>query len=631
MQVEVAVEVKKNITGHIKCSRLLKYAYFFGIFSISLNTVSQVFAAEDIPKNLRAFLFREQVLNERKNNESAFKPIDISSSLPSEYDPAHEAVFEIRFIEIPESEAKTITNAKLSKNADKIIRFKKGGKNYFRYFVHPLVESHYDKIAETYGGFKSAGFLAAPTSSPRSLIVWEQANPDVATGVKVSLNIEIGGTVRRIDWDELERSNSINRLFESIASNAAEDREFSFLPEPLQIAAPDRFYGNIIRDYPEEILSNKIKTLPGFALGADNPDGSPAALVKMIQNSSLDPLSFVREKIYRPLIQSYLYLVFQEGLLSEPHQQNVLLEMNSRGNPNGKIWFRDLDGFRPDPELRAINGKPLTPFLDSKRPFKYFKFSVSRDFYNLSYGAHLRDSWAYLVQKTLSRHRKLLGLPKSFFDSEEIWKEMDRVFLEEMVAISNSEIVFGPLSLFYSRNQARLDELFPGINWNRPNLTSGEVATLVREFEIHDITAMNVKTYELPVLDIQQIAERFKSARVEAGPQIKSQPAQELLKGEYARLQFNYRASSRSTLPESTKYTLYDGAIVARSSKDGFKGIALLEPEIASRTFYSDVQYPRKAPTSDTGRLWKKIIESRQTPNKAYRSCSRALHKLLSH
>jgi len=86
----------------------------------------------------------------------------------------------------------------------------KNGKNEFLFLIHP--ESHrFYKDLLPFSQVKEI-FLATPTSSSRSLVVWKagmEKNPFVA---KVSLDRQIGNFVRTIDDLEIAKSIGVDMI-----------------------------------------------------------------------------------------------------------------------------------------------------------------------------------------------------------------------------------------------------------------------------------------------------------------------------------------------------------------------------------------------------------------------------------
>ena len=94
-----------------------------------------------------------------------------------------------------------------------------------------------------------------------------------------------------------------------------------------------------------------------FSLYSKGTGGEPL-IIKLIRDSGQDPKTFVQENIIRPLINQMIFLAKTEGLIGEPHEQNVLVEMES-GRLTGQFYYRDLAGFAVNPDFRQRAGKSM--------------------------------------------------------------------------------------------------------------------------------------------------------------------------------------------------------------------------------------------------------------------------------
>jgi hypothetical protein len=108
----------------------------------------------------------------------------------------------------------------------------------------------------------------------------------------------------------------------------------------------------IVRDIPESIRSGAARFVPLFALYAKPQGGGPTLLDEMIARSGLAPETFVHERLVRPFVRQWFELAVERGITSEPHAQNVLVEIGQDSLPTGRFLHRDLAGFNVDFDYR---------------------------------------------------------------------------------------------------------------------------------------------------------------------------------------------------------------------------------------------------------------------------------------
>jgi hypothetical protein len=111
--------------------------------------------------------------------------------------------------------------------------------------------------------------------------------------------------------------------------------------------------GLVTRDIPWRLGAGK-EIVPVFSLLASSR-GRPR-IVDLIAASRLAPTAWVDRFIITPLVYQAYFLGMTEGLLSEMHEQNLLMELR-HGVPTRRFWYRDLGGFVFDGELRRLAGK----------------------------------------------------------------------------------------------------------------------------------------------------------------------------------------------------------------------------------------------------------------------------------
>jgi hypothetical protein len=509
---------------------------------------------------------------------------------------------------------------------------------HLRYFIHPDMEEHLAEVIKKYGPLiKDGGYKAMPTSSPRSLAIWDVRKPELVFGMKVSLNRKIGN-VRRVNaWDKLTRSHAVNNVMAAISASDLIERQFSFMPESAQIETPGVEYGNILRELPMGKGATDRIYLAGFSLASKGPEGEAPVLMHLIKNSGEEVQSFISEKILTPLVRSYAYLVWRQGLLGEPHQQNLLFELQMKKKdlpisldspaPNdplaqvgakalltGKVIYRDMDAFRPDPELRMLVGEDMAPFLHEQNPSKHLKLNQAMNFIDISYSQYLRNDWCFLIETSLRRHAAKLGIQLSGFQFTKIWEEMDRLLLLESINLLGIRDSLGLyFDKFVNSNLERLKMEFKSYDWTHPEeiiLSKRDAEQLTKMFSLRElfpgyIPPATKKGSQIP---LQEIIDNLKRKKIMSAIEesLTTSNEQALLRREFERLVFNRRATTEKTPGENAKFIYSTGAIAAYSKSGILIGVAFMEPKSAmSKNFYENIPYPRKQPSHDFKAVWR--------------------------
>lgn len=495
------------------------------------------------PAELREWIFTEQKVNEKISDGDVR-----DGSLPRELNPKNGAQFWLPHVEIPIEEARVMEAGGIAPEIRSQLVVRRDGKTYVRYFIHPG-SSHskgFQGWMEQYG--VKVEFLAMPTSSPRSLAVWNPHTNDRFFLAKVSLDAEVGGLRRINSLDKGMRAVTVTRALDAYYAKHLGGRAPPFLREPMVVFAAGREFGQILREPPAEFPGTRGRVwVPGCSLISRGPDGKPPLLVRLIRKHRTDPVKFTTEKLIAPLMSLYGEVALRQGLAGEPHQQNVLFEVGRNGEFTGRVMFRDLDSYKPDVELRLRNGlgmRSLAAFPDPGT-LGHLKLSKGRVYHDTSYLAYVRGDWTHMFYYGLRR----------YFPN-----------------VSKAELGMA-FDLHYAAELKRNLGNVPFETGERPN----------------DIVAR----YRREARETQT------PARMNAGI------PQKMLREEYARLQFNRRVLwIGGTARPTPKHTmvLHDGVIEMRGGNDRVLGFAFLEPP-GSKDFYRAIRFSRKEP--DPGRLRK--------------------------
>lgn len=307
----------------------------------------------DLPESLINQLYLEQLQNERIEDLSVFASIQEDNGLDLRYMPESRPSFYLHSVLLDEAEVVKLEGGGTIPSGLKIK--KAGGGFQYEFLIHPESLSFFKQKLK--GKKIEKKYLATPTSSHRSLIVWNPRNKKKPMGIKVTLNVDIGEVRRLLTKKQMELATAISRLVGTTDQRELKRRGVVFINEPFSFYPANHPYGLSYREIPK--LDDGAELMPMFSLYSRPIDGSDPPIVKMMKESKLPPREFAQKFIIEPMISQQAFLAFSEGLVGEPHEQNVLIEIK-KGKPTGKFYYRDLGGFSVNGELRTAAGKDLS-------------------------------------------------------------------------------------------------------------------------------------------------------------------------------------------------------------------------------------------------------------------------------
>ncbi len=320
-----------------------------------------------------------------------------------DFSPTSRRWFYLPHLEIPVSEIEKMNISPYIRGSYRdLILFKKGGREYVRYFLHPFRElQNYDELVSKYP--LKYEYVARPTSSPRSLIVIDPANPKKPEWVKVSMHVKVTSLQRRQKLEKLARALAVNDALEFIPKSVVSNLNFSWLPEPIAVKLPTKEEVIIGRDMSEYLKGREGQRLRStFALFQGLDDDAPP-VHEMIQKSGMKPLAFFTRYFISPVVRVFAYLGFEEGIQWGIHTANYMTEQGGNGLPTGKIVLKDFDGSWVDPELRALKGKSFKniagymnePFAEFMFPSATGRNSGERQHFGEIYNRYLRNAGGF--------------------------------------------------------------------------------------------------------------------------------------------------------------------------------------------------------------------------------------------
>ncbi|MGE0616587.1 MAG: IucA/IucC family protein, partial [Bacteriovoracia bacterium] len=243
----------------------------------------------------------------RINNPDYFHSIGGRSvGLPSRYFPENKPEFKLLTVELPVDEA-------LIYGFDEIpaeLKVTRGGKSYVKFLIHPESRDLYIDLIKKYGAKEE--YTATSLSSYRSLVIWKADQPGSELMVKLSLNRKIGGVVRNLEGEWIQRANGASALVHTINPETLEQMGIGMIDEPASITPSEINGGMQIRRWPTDSPA-KRRLIPMFSLGATTPvntrlsQASPL-LEEYIKRSGLSAQQFIEKHIIAPVTRQLAYL-----------------------------------------------------------------------------------------------------------------------------------------------------------------------------------------------------------------------------------------------------------------------------------------------------------------------------------
>jgi hypothetical protein len=359
---------------------------------------------DELPAAVQRWMHAEQKLLSRDVNEQRIStPHD--NKQRREFTPEAGQTFAVKSYWLPAASAHAFAGSGIEPGMERLMTRTRGGQRQVRLLVHPESEGFYRDFLRDSGAVRGEDFRAQATASSRTLLVWRDGGARDAFFAKLSLDAEIGGVTRTITHREIARSIGVSNVLTGDARALPDS--FGFLPEVYGVMPRGMERGGmIIRAIPPEVRRGEVKLVPLFSLYAEPAGGGRPLLVDMIRKSGQDPRRFVEQRIIAPFARQWAELALEHGITSEPHAQNVLLELGRDGLPTGRFFHRDFGGFNVDFEHRRAVGRPVPrdlPVITGLRE-DYFvdKHVASLDHLEIYFG----QGFVYNLDQKLPRWQK---------------------------------------------------------------------------------------------------------------------------------------------------------------------------------------------------------------------------------
>jgi|GEM_PF-2998377 len=391
-----------------RCSWLSLRFYLFLFVLLAKQPVSRAQQSETPAHalatrapDLSELILWEQTVNEKIENTDEFATIK-KIRLPEAYRPESQKVFPLWTVEVPEERIQLFQTGPTPEDR---VFVKRNGKRFVKFYVHPKSEKLFRKYLPD--AKWSSGLDAAATSSYRSLLAWDRKNPlERPFGVKVSLDAEIGQVWRVLKKDQIETSAAMSAWLNSVDRKTWEKRGALFMDEPVNAFLKGPDLGFSFREYPHPPKGRHL--VPLFSYYSKRANNKEPLIVEALRNSGEDARSWVDKNIIEPQTRHYTRMLIEEGVAGVPHEQNVLVEVASKGEPTGRFMYRDLGGFSIDAEMRSA----------AKKNLSFVPQEVSLDSILLK-GDSLEGARTYLIDSNFYAMRK--SLEKHFPEITEKW------------------------------------------------------------------------------------------------------------------------------------------------------------------------------------------------------------------
>ncbi len=397
--------------------------------------LSLVDGKEPIARGVKELLDEEQNLH----NKDLWGAKAFDSNIAPEYVPENNPKFPLAYYLMPEEDAKFLQADSLDKRISSQLQEMIDGKKYFKLFVHPESEAHYEflKASYKYVSQDETEFMASPTSSYRSLIVWDHTSKKKKAFIaKVSLDKNVIGSIDRlVSENEVERSVANQKVFDKIGQEKLESIHVKVFPESAGLVmnadmpgAPAKLGGQLIREIPDDVVNSKIKWLSFSALMSPNKKPKPL-IMDVIKASGLSSYEFFDKFMIKSYMNMFEELSLKQGMNFEPHSQNLCFEVGMDLKPTGNWVLRDFGGVWPDVIAMAKNQGPVETYMEATSA-KKFKLVGGRSNYISSYVFFYKRQVFDMMLTEVAKYDKSMTPEKM----KQLKANIDKTYLEKINA-----------------------------------------------------------------------------------------------------------------------------------------------------------------------------------------------------
>lgn len=305
---------------------------------------------------LNDFRLAEQRLNDKIENTDVFASIR-KVDLEKEYRPEWESSFDLVSVLLPRDQVVIVQTG-----TKRPLELVKSAYDRVRVLIHPKSLPAFLPYLDS--AFFEAPLSATPLGSYRSLLVWNEASGEAPFNLKVSLDVEIGQARRMLSKGQINSAAITSLILKQGDPTRFPKRGINIVDEPYSVYLKEFEFGFTYRDLPELPEGNKL--LPLFSLYSVKNENKKSLLLNILKQSPLSPIETLRDQLIQPLVAHFVFFAMTEGLVSEPHEQNVMVEMRD-GALTGRFFYRDLAGFNVSEKWRHRIGKDLSFIPESYR------------------------------------------------------------------------------------------------------------------------------------------------------------------------------------------------------------------------------------------------------------------------
>lgn len=394
-----------------------------------------------LPRQFAEVMRLEKVANLHAQTSNDLRSLGVFA--PGEF-----TTFRLPYIPIPEAQMEFAhVSDYATRDTQNLVRFEHNGRQYVRFFIHPNHVNAYADLIQRHGIVYH--YHAMTTSSPRSLIVMEPGASEKVHWIKVSIHREIDGSVRINTDKKARRAIIMSEAIQAVPQEVMRGYGVQFMLEPAAFQPPGKLASTIHREVAPDLLNPARNTrwIPAFILQNTGENAVPDLNIRdMSRLAGERPMDFVRERIIRPLLRSYLAMGIMEGLPGELHTQNFYYQLRKSGDgwlPTGQVMFKDNDGFRFDTEMAIRQGRPLRNFAHFPEPFVWGKFSNAIG--TGAEGVPFLGSWYYKLIRNVNGFETLSAYllravneidPRVNLDKDGIQRLFDTVANEEALKLT---------------------------------------------------------------------------------------------------------------------------------------------------------------------------------------------------
>jgi hypothetical protein len=298
----------------------------------------------------------------------------MTGSLPQRYVPAEAQAFEIKTVLLAPEQADFLREGEIDPSIEAVSFVKVQDKTYLRLFIHPLENPNWEKKYPD-NPSDPVQWMATPTSSSRSLIIADKDHKFAPFIGKTSLNYTLAGSNRRVSQERGRCAVMVSSMYKDMLKASGgkipnTDKSWTYFSESLALGAKDNPEDyTIMRGMPADYRN--MVYLPFYALISER-DGQGRWVDLLFKSSGYtDKLQFIWNEIAKPMLELSALGELDNGLLSELHQQNVMLKVDPKTMRIVGFAIRDLDYTFIDYEARKNLLGLRTPELNSENSRTY--------------------------------------------------------------------------------------------------------------------------------------------------------------------------------------------------------------------------------------------------------------------